>query len=139
MIPSASRTKTDKIRAVRRRKEQDRLVKERKEKYNDLRFRVQHEDGNGPEEEEYEEDVSDLDSEEINKLNHQLEAGSDATQIADVENVELDKKEVAEQNFYKENIFNREDFYLYRGIINMFAQNYEKALADLEQSSQIMH
>jgi hypothetical protein len=62
-----------------------------------------------------------LDSEEINKLNHQLEAGSDATQIADVEDVELDKKEVAEQNFYKENIFNKEDFYLYRGIINMYA------------------
>ena len=72
MIPSASRTKTDKIRAVRRRKEHDRLVKERKEKFNDLRFRVQHEGGeNGPnEEEEYEEDISDLDSEEINKLNH---------------------------------------------------------------------
>jgi hypothetical protein len=40
LIPSASRTKTDKIRAARRRKEQDRLVKERKEKFNDLRFRV---------------------------------------------------------------------------------------------------
>lgn len=79
MIPSASRTKTDKIRAARRRKEQERLVKEKKEKFNDLRFRVQHEDGNIPEEEDYDEDVSDLDSEEINKLNHQLEAGSDAT------------------------------------------------------------
>jgi hypothetical protein len=136
LIPSASRTKTDKIRAARRRKEQDRLVKERKEKFNDLRFRVQHEgQENGPDDDEYEEDVSDLDSEEINKLNHQLEAGSDATQIADVEDQELDRREVGEQNFYKENIFNKEDFYLYRGIINMFAQNYEKALADLEQSS----
>lgn len=97
---------------------------------------MQHEgQENGPDDDEYEEDVSDLDSEEINKLNHQLEAGSDATQIADVEDQELDRREVGEQNFYKENIFNKEDFYLYRGIINMFAQNYEKALADLDQSS----
>lgn len=72
------------------------MVKERKQKFNDLRFRVQHEDGKSPEEEDYEEDVSDLDSEQINKLNHQLEAGSDATQLADVEDAELDKKEVAE-------------------------------------------
>jgi hypothetical protein len=41
MIPSANRTKTDKIRAIRRRKEQDRFMKEGKEKRNDLRFRVQ--------------------------------------------------------------------------------------------------
>lgn len=41
MIPSANRTKTDKIRAIRRRKEQDRRMREGKEKRNDLRFRVQ--------------------------------------------------------------------------------------------------
>ena len=41
MIPSAQRTKTDKIRAIRRRKEQDRLVNNGKSKRNDLRFRVQ--------------------------------------------------------------------------------------------------
>ena len=40
MIPSAQRTKTDKIRAIRRRKEQDRAVKEGRAKRNDLRFRV---------------------------------------------------------------------------------------------------
>jgi len=58
MIPSAHRTKTDKIRAIRRRKEQDRHVKEGKVKKNDLRFRVHQQDNE--EEEEYE-DLSDLD------------------------------------------------------------------------------
>jgi hypothetical protein len=66
-------------------------------KRNDLRFRVHHEgqDPNSPpepEEEEYE-DVSDLDQEEIMRLNHQLEAGSQATQTADIEDEELDKYE----------------------------------------------
>lgn len=58
MIPSAHRTKTDKIRAIRRRKEQDRLVKEGKAKRNDLRFRVHQ---SADEEEEDYEDLSDLD------------------------------------------------------------------------------
>jgi hypothetical protein len=40
MIPSAQRTKTDKIRAIRRRKDQDRRMREGREKRNDLRFRV---------------------------------------------------------------------------------------------------
>jgi len=77
MIPSAHRTKTDKIRAIRRRKEQDRRMREGKEKRNDLRFRVQqpHDD----EEEDEFEDISDLDQDDIIKLNKQLEAGSNAT------------------------------------------------------------
>ena len=66
MIPSAHRTKTDKIRAIRRRKEQDRQVKEGRMKRNDLRFRVHQQ--NDEEEEEYE-DLSDLDEAELEKLN----------------------------------------------------------------------
>ena len=66
MIPSAQRTKTDKIRAARRRKEQDRLLKDGKIKKNDLRFRVQQQE---PEEEDDYEDISDLDDAEIEKLN----------------------------------------------------------------------
>lgn len=57
---------------MRRRKEQDRYVREGKMKRNDLRFRVHHE-GQQPQdhedEEEYE-DISDLDQEEIMRLNH---------------------------------------------------------------------
>lgn len=71
LIPSANRTKTDKIRAIRRRKEQDRCVKEGKQKRNDLRFRVHQEGGDDGqcEEDEYE-DISELDQDEIMRLNH---------------------------------------------------------------------
>lgn len=122
MIPSANRTKTDKIRAARRRKEQDRYVREGKQKRNDLRFRVHREGSEGPEDEEDYEDISDLDQDEISRLNHQLEQGSNATQNADIEDAELDRFEAGDQNFYKENIFNKEDYFLYRGIINIYAQ-----------------
>lgn len=58
---------------MRRRKEQDRYVREGKQKRNDLRFRVHHE-GQDPnhrdEDEDDYEDVSDLDQEEIMRLNH---------------------------------------------------------------------
>lgn len=67
MIPSAHRTKTDKIRVQRRRKEQDRLVKDGKMKRNDLRFRVEQ---NEEEDDNEYDDVSDLDNEEISRLNH---------------------------------------------------------------------
>ena len=87
MIPSAQRTKVDKIRAIRRRKEQDRAFKSGKSKRNDLRFRVQQ-----PAEEEQDEfeDISDLDPDEIIKLNRQLEAGSNASQGADKSDDEAD-------------------------------------------------
>jgi tetratricopeptide (TPR) repeat protein len=66
LIPSANRTKTDKIRAARRRKEQDRLVKDGKSKRNDLRFRVHHEGGDPVDQDEDDyEDISDLDQDEI--------------------------------------------------------------------------
>ena len=57
----------DKIRAIRRRKEQDRAYKDGKSKRNDLRFRVQQ----PPDQEEQDEfeDISDLDPDEIIKLN----------------------------------------------------------------------
>ena len=83
------------------------------------------------EEEDYE-DISDLDDAEIEKLNRQLEAGSTATQGADVSDEEADQKEAEDANYYKENIFNKEDYYLYRGIFNIYANEPEKALSDLE-------
>ena len=137
MIPSAQRTKVDKIRAIRRRKEQDRAYKDGKSKRNDLRFRVQQ----PPDQEEQDEfeDISDLDPDEIIKLNRQLEAGSNASQGADKSDDEADAKEAEEANYYKENIFNKEDYYLYRGVMNIYAGEYEKAIGDFDQSSQIMH
>ena len=79
IIPSANRTKMDKIRAIRRRKEQDRENKDadgQGPRKNDLRFRVQQQnDENGEEEEEWDEfeDISELDDHEIEKLNRKLE------------------------------------------------------------------
>jgi hypothetical protein len=51
----------------RRRKEQDRLIKDGKMKRNDLRFRVEQ---NEEEDDNEYDDVSDLDNEEISRLNH---------------------------------------------------------------------
>lgn len=48
-------------------------------------------------------------------------------------------REAEEANYYKENIFNKEDYYLYRGILQIYFGDYDKAMADLEQSSNIMH
>ena len=67
MIPSAQRTKIDKIRAIRRRKEQDRAFRDGRSKRNDLRFRFQQPQ-EGDEQDEFE-DISDLDADEIMKLN----------------------------------------------------------------------
>jgi hypothetical protein len=53
--------------------------------------------------------------------------------------VDIDKREAEDQNYYKENIFNKEDYYLYRGVLHLYAGNYEKSIQDLDQSSQIMH
>lgn len=73
------------------------------------------------------------------KLNRQIEAGSAASQGADRSDDAADTKEVEEANYYKENIFNKEDYYLYRGVMQIYAGEYEKAIADFDQSSQIMH
>jgi hypothetical protein len=44
-----------------------------------------------------------------------------------------------ETNYYKENIFNKEDYYLYRAVMYFYGGDYDRALADFEQSSSIMH
>jgi hypothetical protein len=75
--------------------------------------------------------LSELDPEELSRLNHQLEAGSNATQGADLseDDAALQKNE-DEANYYKENIFNKEDFYLYRGVLHIYQGEHKKALAD---------
>ena len=80
-----------------------------------------------------------MDPDEIIKLNRQLEAGSNASQGADKSDDEADAKEAEEANYYIENIFNKEDYYLYRGVMQIYAGEYEKAIGDFDQSSQIMH
>lgn len=40
--------------------------------------------------------------------------------------------EEEETNYYKENIFNKEDYYLYRAVMYFYAGDYERALSDFE-------
>lgn len=132
----------DKIRAIRRKKEQDRENKEAQgqgPRKNDLRFRVQQQnEENGEEEEEGDEfeDISELDDKEIEKLNRKLERNESDELEQDISSSESEEEEA---NYYKENIFNKEDFYLYRGVLSIYGQDYAKAIKDLEACSSVMH
>lgn len=53
---------------------------------------------------------------------------------------EIEEKEVADiNNYYRENIFNPEDYYLYRAVMYFYTEQYDKAIQDFEQTSKIMH
>lgn len=106
---------------------------------NDLRFRVQQQQQNeGQEEEEDFEDFSELDEREIEKLNRQLEQASRDI-LGEEASEQSSRLQEEETNYYKENIFNREDYYLYRAVMYFYAGDYERAISDFEQSSNIMH
>ena len=81
VIPSAHRTKIDKIRAIRRRKEQDRVQRDNPDggRKNDLRFRVQQNNEDTDEVDEFE-DISELDDREIERLNNKI-AKSDSDEL----------------------------------------------------------
>lgn len=100
IIPSAARTKADKIKTLKQ-----------------LRERRAHE----TEEDSIDDDDFDLDIE-----------------IQDIG--EIDEQAVAdESNYYKENIFNKEDYYLFRSVMYFYTEEYDKAISDLKQTSKIMH
>ena len=130
----------DKIRAIRRRKDQDRVQRENPDagRKNDLRFRVQqnNEDGADEDGDEYE-DISELDEREIERLNRKL-ARNDSDELDQGSSDDEDEND-QDANYYKENIFNKEDFYLYRSVLFIYGEEYEKAISDLEQCSSIMH
>jgi TolA-binding protein len=132
----------DKIRAIKRRKEQDIQNKQAGgsgPRKNDLRFRVQQQNGEDENDEDVDEfeDISELDDKEIERLNRKLER-NDSDELAHDESSEESEDE-GEANYYKENIFNKEDFYLYRAVLNIYAQEYGKAITDFETCSNIMH
>jgi hypothetical protein len=154
IIPSAQRTQADKIKAIRRRREQDRQMKQSADnsnhpRKNDLRFRVHHQnpDPNGQEEEQddYDEVSELMDEKELEKLNKELAQASNdivgGAEDTESENVEKKAEEEDEEgaNYYKENIFNKEDYYLYRAVMYFYSGEFDKAINDLEQSSSIMH
>lgn len=140
IIPSAHRTKMDKIRAIRRRKEQDRVQRDNPEagRKNDLRFRVQQQNDEGQDDGDDYEDISDLDDREWEKLKR-LQARNDSDELDQGGSSDDEEEDSQDANYYKENIFNKEDFYLYRSVLYIYAQDYDKAVSDLEQCSGIMH
>ena len=81
MIPSAHRTKIDKIRAISRRKEQDRAYRSGNKpeaRTNDLRFRVNNQDDASEAMNEFE-DISELDEHERARLDKKLEKAVQGT------------------------------------------------------------
>jgi hypothetical protein len=129
----------DKIRAIRRRKDQDRVQRENPDagRKNDLRFRVQQQDEDGDDVDEFE-DISDLDEQEIEKLNRKL-ARNESDELDQGGSSDEEEEDGMEANYYKENIFNREDFLLYRGVLSIYGGDYHRALSDLDHCSSIMH
>ena len=124
IIPSAQRTKTDKIRAIRRRREQDKQQKmggENSLRKNDLRFRVANQDDDD-ENNDYE-DLSELDERELERLNRKEE-------LSNYTDSKMDEEELKDEetNYYKENIFNKEDYYLYRGVMYFYSGENEKSI-----------
>lgn len=99
---------------------------------NDLRFRVQQQNEGEEEEGDEYDDISELDDNEIEKLNRKLERNEsdELDQQASSDDETSESNEDA--NYYKENIFNKEDFYLYRSVLWIYGGNYDKAIQDLE-------
>lgn len=116
VIPSAHRTKIDKIRAISRRKEQDRAYRSGNKpeaRTNDLRFRVNNQDDASEAMNEFE-DISELDEHERARLDKKLENAAASGEL-DQDSSDGDASASGEEaNYYKENIFNKEDFLLYR-------------------------
>jgi hypothetical protein len=67
------------------------------------------------------------------------QASHDIIPRATEESVKEEPGQEEETNYYKENIFNKEDYHLYRAVMNFYAGDFEKSLSDFEQSSSIMH
>lgn len=80
------------------------------------------------------EDISELDDREIERLNYKI-AKSDSDELdqdSSDDEASQENGEDADANYYKENIFNKEDFYLYRAVLYIYGADYEKAVQDLE-------
>lgn len=88
-------------------------------------------------EDEYE-NLSELDDRELDKINRRKEL-EDASSMTEQAKLEAEDEKDEETNYYKENIFNKEDYYLYRAVMHFYAGDYDKSLADFEQSSAVMH
>ena len=100
---------------------------------------MQQNNDDGEEADEFE-DISELDDREIERLNYKIaKSESDELDQDSSDDANSADDEDADANYYKENIFNKEDFYLYRAVLQIYGAEYEKAVQDLEQCSGIMH
>ena len=50
------------------------------------------------------------------------------------QNLSIEASKIEPYSYYKENIFQVEDFYLYRAIMNIYSSNFEQAIKDFEMS-----
>jgi len=77
--------------------------------------------------------LSEIDSKELERLERKAKADPDVPEEDSV----ISKEE--ETNYYKENIFNKEDYYLYRAVMYFYSGEFDKAINDFEHCSTIMH
>jgi hypothetical protein len=70
-------------------------------------------------------DISDIDEKELERLNKKKKHDDEVSVITESQ-AEDDKEE--ETNYYKENIFNKEDYYLYRAVMYFYSGDYEKSI-----------
>jgi hypothetical protein len=89
-----------------------------------LRFRVANQGDDDENGDEYD-DISEIDEKELEKFikRKELDEMSNATETRTME----DEKE-EETNYYKENIFNKEDYYLYRAVMFFYSGDFEKSI-----------
>ncbi len=66
-------------------------------------------------------------------------AWEEASTMTEQAKMEAEEEKDEETNYYKENIFNKEDYYLYRAVMHFYSGDYEKSISDFEQSSSVMH
>lgn len=59
--------------------------------------------------------------------------------MADIDDRNLDQKEASEQNYYRENMFSREDLHLYKGVMLIYVGRFEDAAVEFDKASQVMH
>jgi hypothetical protein len=100
VIPSAAKTKVDKIKAIKLRKEK---------KKNNGKGKIEDMKGKGGETDE-DDEVPIMDSDE----EAAAQKGSE--------------DDDADANYYKENIFNKEDYYLYRAMMLFYCGEFEKSI-----------
>ena len=88
--------------------------------------------------EQDEEQISGIDESDIERI---ISKNIDEVSIAESKMVEAEEKifiEEEEINYYKDNIFNKEDYFLYRAVIYFYLGDYEKSISDFDQSSSLM-